>query len=135
VAILGTDIVFAIDSVPAVYGITGDPYLVFATNAFALLGLRALYFVLEGALAKLVHLGHGLSLILAFIGAKLVLHWAHGVWPGVPEIPTLLSLGVIVGILAVVTVTSLVANRRSHTEEDSAGAGEPEAERSAAPLA
>ena len=60
VAILGTDIVFAIDSVPAVYGITGDPYLVFATNAFALLGLRALYFVLEGALAKLVHLGHGL---------------------------------------------------------------------------
>lgn len=113
VAILGTDIVFAIDSVPAVYGITGDPYLVFATNAFALLGLRALYFVLEGALAKLVHLGHGLALILAFIGAKLVLHWAHGVWPGVPEIPTLLSLGVIVGILAVVTATSLLANRRS----------------------
>ncbi|WP_374967726.1 TerC family protein [Terrabacter sp. BE26] len=112
VAILGTDIVFAIDSVPAVYGITGDPYLVFATNAFALLGLRALYFLLEGALAKLVHLGHGLSLILAFIGAKLVLHWAHGVWPSVPEIPTLLSLAVIVGILAVVTLTSLAANRR-----------------------
>ncbi|MFC7597888.1 TerC family protein [Terrabacter sp. GCM10028922] len=107
VAILGTDVVFAIDSVPAVYGITGDPYLVFATNAFALLGLRALYFVLEGALASLVHLGHGLSLILAFIGVKLVLHWAHTVWPSVPEIPTLLSLGVIVGILAVVTVTSL----------------------------
>jgi TerC family integral membrane protein len=118
VAILGTDIVFAIDSVPAVYGITGDPYLVFATNAFALLGLRALYFVLEGALAKLVHLGHGLSLILAFIGVKLVLHWAHGVWPGVPEIPTLLSLGVIVGILAVVTVTSLVSNRRSDGSAD-----------------
>ena len=111
-AILGTDIVFAIDSVPAVYGITGDPYLVFATNAFALLGLRALYFVLEGALASLVHLGHGLSLILAFIGVKLVLHWAHGVWPGVPEIPTLLSLAVIVGILAVVTLTSLLATRR-----------------------
>jgi TerC family integral membrane protein len=118
VAILGTDIVFAIDSVPAVYGITGDPYLVFATNAFALLGLRALYFVLEGALAKLVHLGHGLSLILAFIGVKLVLHWAHGVWPGVPQIPTLLSLGVIVGILAVVTVTSLVSNRRSEGTDD-----------------
>jgi tellurite resistance protein TerC len=118
VAILGTDIVFAIDSVPAVYGITGDPYLVFATNAFALLGLRALYFVLEGALAKLVHLGHGLSLILAFIGVKLVLHWAHGVWPGVPEIPTLLSLGVILGILAVVTGTSLVANRHAETSGD-----------------
>ncbi|NUO92608.1 MAG: TerC/Alx family metal homeostasis membrane protein, partial [Dermatophilaceae bacterium] len=118
VAILGTDIVFAIDSVPAVYGITGDPYLVFATNAFALLGLRALYFVLEGALAKLVHLGHGLALILAFIGVKLVLHWAHGVWPGVPQIPTLLSLGVIIGILAVVTVTSIVANGRDEASVD-----------------
>lgn len=118
VAILGTDIVFAIDSVPAVYGITGDPYLVFATNAFALLGLRALYFVLEGALASLVHLGHGLSLILAFIGVKLVLHWAHTAWPSVPEIPTLLSLGVIVGILAVVTMTSLVANRRQDVARD-----------------
>ena len=117
---------------PAVYGITGDPYLVFATNAFALLGLRALYFVLEGALAKLVHLGHGLSLILAFIGVKLVLHWAHGVWPGVPEIPTLLSLGVILGILAVVTLTSLLANRRAEADA-SAPASEPEDEQSSVP--
>ena len=70
VAILGTDVVFAIDSVPAVYGITGDPYLVFATNAFALLGLRALYFVVEGALGSLRHLGHGLAAILAFIGVE-----------------------------------------------------------------
>ncbi|MDR6861861.1 TerC family protein [Phycicoccus sp. 3266] len=113
VAILGTDIVFAIDSVPAVYGITGDPYLVFATNAFALLGLRALYFVLEGALSKLVHLGYGLAAILGFIGVKLVLHWAHGTWPAVPVVPTLASLGVIVGVLALVTVTSLVASRRA----------------------
>jgi TerC family integral membrane protein len=112
VAILGTDLVFAIDSVPAVFGITGDPYLVFATNAFALLGLRALYFVLEGALSALVHLGYGLSAILGFIGVKLVLHWAHKVWPAVPEIPTLASLGVIVGILATVTATSLWARRR-----------------------
>jgi TerC family integral membrane protein len=111
VAVLATDIVFAVDSVPAVYGITGDPYLVFATNAFALLGLRALYFVLEGALSKLVHLGYGLAAILAFIGAKLVLHWAHLRWPSVPEIPTLLSLGVIVGVLAVTTLTSLRASR------------------------
>ena len=88
VAILGTDIVFAVDSVPAVYGITGDPYLVFATNAFALLGLRALYFVLEGALSSLVHLGYGLAAILGFIGVKLVLHWAHGIWPRTPEVPT-----------------------------------------------
>ncbi len=110
-AILGTDLVFAVDSVPAVYGITGDPYLVFVTNAFALLGLRALYFVLEGMLGKLRHLGYGLAAILVLIGAKLVLHWAHGVWPQVPTIPTLASLVVIVVILAVVTVTSLVANR------------------------
>lgn len=119
-AILGTDLVFAIDSVPAVYGITGDPYLVFATNAFALLGLRALYFVLEGALAKLVHLGFGLAAILAFIGAKLVLHWAHGVWSGVPTVPTLASLGVILAILATVTVTSLVTTRRREAEADAA---------------
>ncbi|WP_345400148.1 TerC family protein [Nonomuraea salmonea] len=112
VAILATDIVFAVDSVPAVYGVTEDPFLVFATNAFALLGLRALYFVLQGVLAKLRHLNHGLAVILAFIGVKLILHWAHGVWPGVPEIPTPLSLGVIVCVLATVTATSLLANRR-----------------------
>jgi len=111
VAILGTDVVFAIDSVPAVYGITGDPYLVFATNAFALLGLRALYFLLAGALSRLVYLGYGLAAILGLIGAKLVLHWAHTVWPAVPTIPTLLSLGLIVGILAVVTVLSLTSTR------------------------
>jgi TerC family integral membrane protein len=112
-SVLATDVVFAVDSVPAVYGITGDPYLVFATNAFALLGLRALYFLLAGALSRLVHLGYGLAAILAVIGAKLVLHWAHGIWPATPQIPTLLSLGVIVGILMLVTVTSLVATRRS----------------------
>ncbi|PKQ30627.1 MAG: tellurium resistance protein TerC [Actinobacteria bacterium HGW-Actinobacteria-2] len=112
VAILGTDVVFAVDSVPAVYGITGDPFLVFATNAFALLGLRALYFVLAGALGALVHLGYGLAAILAFIGVKLVLHWAHGIWAWVPTVPTLASLGVIVAILAVVITTSLIATRR-----------------------
>jgi TerC family integral membrane protein len=112
VAVLATDVVFAVDSVPAVYGITGDPFLVFATNAFALLGLRSLYFVLQGALDTLVHLGFGLAAILAFIGAKLVLHWAHLVWPSVPEIPTLASLVVIVGILVVTTLTSLRAARR-----------------------
>ena len=112
VVVFATDIVFAIDSVPAVYGITGDPYLVFATNAFALLGMRALYFVLEAALSKLVHLGFGLAAILGFIGVKLVLHWAHLLWPAVPDIPTLASLAVIVGILVTVTVTSLVASHR-----------------------
>ncbi len=115
-AVFATDIVFAVDSVPAVYGITGDPFLVFATNAFALLGLRALYFVLQGALSKLVHLGYGLAAILAFIGVKLVLHWAHGIWTSVPEIPTLASLFVIVAILALVTVTSLRASARNERE-------------------
>ena len=112
VAVFATDIVFAVDSVPAVYGITGDPFLVFATNAFALLGLRALYFVLEGALSKLVYLGYGLAVILGFIGVKLALHWGHEHWPWVPEIPTLLSLAVIVVVLTVTTVTSLAASRR-----------------------
>ncbi|TDB71392.1 TerC/Alx family metal homeostasis membrane protein [Micromonospora sp. KC721] len=113
VAVLATDMVFAIDSVPAVYGITEDPYLVFATNAFALLGLRALYFVLHAALSRLVHLTYGLAVILAFIGVKLALHWAHGIWSGVPEIPTELSLLVIIAVLTIVTVTSLRATRRA----------------------
>jgi TerC family integral membrane protein len=112
VAVLATDLVFAVDSVPAVYGITGDPYLVFVTNACALLGLRALYFVLEGVLGKLVHLGYGLAAILAFIGVKLALHWGHLQWAAVPEIPTLVSLVVVVGILAVTTTTSLAATRQ-----------------------
>ncbi|WP_323792710.1 TerC/Alx family metal homeostasis membrane protein [Nocardioides sp.] len=113
IAVFATDIVFAIDSVPAVYGITGDPYLVFATNAFALLGLRALYFVLRGALAELVHLSYGLAAILGFIGVKLALHWGHLQWDAVPEIPTLTSLGVIVGVLALTVTTSLISARRT----------------------
>ncbi|MGW5108681.1 TerC/Alx family metal homeostasis membrane protein [Nocardia sp. NPDC004123] len=118
-AVMATDIVFAVDSVPAVYGVTGDPFLVFATNAFALLGLRALYFVLHAALSLLVHLAYGLAAILAFIGVKLVLHWAHGIWSGVPQIPTAASLLVIVAVLATVTFTSLRSTRgdKGHAEE------------------
>ncbi|MEU4691572.1 TerC/Alx family metal homeostasis membrane protein [Actinoplanes sp. NPDC023714] len=112
VAVFVTDLVFAVDSVPAVYGVTEDPYIVFATNMFALLGLRALYFVLRNVLGKLRHLDYGLAVILAFIGVKLVLHWAHKLWPSVPDIPTELSLVVIAVTLLTVTVTSLVANRR-----------------------
>jgi tellurite resistance protein TerC len=118
VAVFATDIVFAVDSVPAVYGITGDPFLVFATNAFALLGLRALYFVLAGALSKLRHLGYGLATILAFIGVKLALHWGHLQWTSVPEIPTLWSLAVIVVVLTVTVATSLVADRRASDAEE-----------------
>ncbi|MEV4103441.1 TerC/Alx family metal homeostasis membrane protein [Nonomuraea sp. NPDC049649] len=121
VAVFATDIVFAVDSVPAVYGVTEDPFLVFATNAFALLGLRALYFVLQGALSRLRYLNHGLALILAFIGVKLVLHWAHGIWTWVPEIPTLASLGVIVMVLLTVTLTSVRANHRDQRQARPAG--------------
>lgn len=125
VAVFATDIVFAVDSVPAVYGVTEDPFLVFATNVFALLGLRALYFVLLGVLTKLRHLNHGLGVILAFIGIKLVLHWAHGVWAWVPEIPTLISLGVIVAVLITVTITSVYANRRDANPASSPAEREP----------
>ena len=121
VSVFATDVVFAVDSVPAVYGVTSDPYLVFATNAFALLGLRALYFLLAGLLGRLIHLSYGLATILGFIGIKLVLHWAHQVWPALPEVPTLLSLGVIIGVLALVTVTSLLATRGRPTERGAGG--------------
>lgn len=107
IVVFAVDIVFAVDSVPAVYGITEDPYLVFATNAFALLGLRALYFVLDTLLSKLHHLNYGLAVILAFIGAKLALHWAHLTWPSVPEVPTMVSLIVILCTLSLVTITSI----------------------------
>jgi tellurite resistance protein TerC len=126
VAVLATDVVFAVDSVPAVYGITGDPYLVFVTNAFALLGLRALYFVLEGALGALQHLSYGLAAILGFIGFKLVLHWAHLVWPSVPDVPTLMSLFVILGILGVTIATSLWANKRQGRQGVDTPDDEPE---------
>ena len=76
-AIGGTDILFALDSIPAVFGVTQEAFIVFAANAFALLGLRALYFLVTGLLDRLVYLSTGLSMILAFIGVKLVLHWGH----------------------------------------------------------
>ena len=123
VAVLATDVVFAVDSVPAVYGITGDPYLVFVTNAFALLGLRALYFVLHGALGRLAYLDYGLAVVLGFVGVKLALHWAHGVWPAVPDIPTALSLAVILVILVVTVVASLRRNRTRRRKRRRAPAG------------
>ncbi len=113
VAIGGIDLLFALDSIPAVFGVTQEPYIVFAANAFALLGLRALFFLVKGLLDRLVYLSTGLALILGFIGVKLILHWLHeDISPAVPEIPTSLSLGVIVVVLTVVTVASLVKTRR-----------------------
>ena len=112
VAIGGIDLLFALDSIPAVFGVTQEAYIVFAANAFALLGLRALFFLVKGLLDRLVYLSTGLSLILAFIGVKLILHWLHvDISASVPEIPTPVSLGVILVILVVVTVASLVKTR------------------------
>ncbi len=122
IAIGSIDLLFALDSIPAVFGITSEAYIVFTANAFALLGLRALFFLVKGLLDRLVYLSTGLSIILAFIGVKLILHWLHvDVSAAVPEIPTLVSLGVILVILAVVVVASLVKTRRDPSERAHAG--------------
>lgn len=114
------DLLFALDSIPAIYGLTEQPYLVFTANAFALMGLRQLYFLIGGLLDRLVYLSYGLSAILAFIGVKLVLHALHentlpfvngGRHVEVPEISTPVSLSVIVGILFIATVASLIETR------------------------
>jgi tellurite resistance protein TerC len=120
VALGTTDVVFALDSIPAIFGLTQEPYLVFTANVFALMGLRQLYFLLGGLLSRLVYLSLGLSFILAFIGAKLVLealyentlpfiNGGHGV--PVPTVPLWLSLGVIVTTLLVTIGASLVRAR------------------------
>jgi tellurite resistance protein TerC len=121
VAIGGTDILFALDSIPAVFGVTEEPFVVFAANAFALLGLRALFFLVSGLLDRLVYLSTGLALILAFIGVKLILHWGHTVSDAVPEISTNVSLVVIVVVLAVTTVASLLKVRRDPSAVAHAG--------------
>ncbi len=113
IAIGSIDLLFALDSIPAVFGVTREAYIVFAANAFALLGLRALFFLVKDLLDRLVYLSTGLALILAFIGVKLILHWLHeDISASVPEIPTLTSLAVILVVLAVVTVASLIKTRQ-----------------------
>ena len=113
VALGTTDVMFALDSIPAIYGLTQEPYIVFTANVFALMGLRQLYFLLGGMLKKLVYLPIGLSVLLTFIGAKLVLHACHHYgWDAKlgfsVEIPTSISLIVIVAILAVTALASVV---------------------------
>jgi tellurite resistance protein TerC len=112
VAIGTTDFLFALDSIPAVYGVTTHPYIVLAANVFALLGLRPLFFLVSGLLDRLVYLSMGLSVILTFIGVKLVLHFAHLQHDSIPEISTGASLAVIVVVLAVTTIASLARVRR-----------------------
>ena len=118
VAIGGTDILFALDSIPAIFGLTQNVYIVFTATAFSLMGLRQLYFLIDGLLDRLIYLSYGLAAILAFIGVKLVLHALHennlpfingGEPVKVVEISTDLSLGVIIGVLAVTVLASLVS--------------------------
>jgi tellurite resistance protein TerC len=121
VAIASTDVMFALDSIPAVFGVTEEAFIVFSANAFALLGLRALYFLVSGLLDRLVYLSTGLSLILAFIGVKLVLHYLHDLDDGFPEISIGVSLATIVTVLAVTTAASLIKVRRDPTARAHAG--------------
>jgi tellurite resistance protein TerC len=116
IALGSTDLLFALDSIPAIYGLTQEPYLVFTANVFALMGLRQLYFLIGGLLKRLVYLSLGLSVILAFIGVKLVLHALHHYhladWaPFQGEIPIWLSLAVIIVTLTVTTIASLIKSR------------------------
>jgi tellurite resistance protein TerC len=121
IAIASTDLLFALDSIPATFGVTSEPFLVFAANAFALLGLRALYFLLKGLLDKLIYLSLGLSIILMFIGVKLIFTYLHETWSEVPKIPTLFSLAVIGVILTVSTVASLIKSKKDPTAHAHAG--------------
>lgn len=122
VAIGSTDLLFALDSIPAVFGVTEEPYIVFCANAFALLGLRALYFLVTGLLDRLVYLSTGLALILGLIGFKLILHWAHeDIDSSVPELETGTSLIVIAGILTAVTIASVLKVRRDPEARAHAG--------------
>ena len=121
ISIGATDLLFALDSIPATFGVTSEAFLVFAANAFALLGLRALYFLLKGLLDKLIYLSLGLSIILIFIGIKLVLTFVHEIYTEVPKIPTLWSLGVIALILIISTVASLMKSKRDPEAKAHAG--------------
>ncbi|MBK0869327.1 MAG: TerC family protein [Saccharopolyspora sp.] len=119
VAIGSADLLFAVDSIPAIFGITQDPFLVFTANAFALMGLRQLYFLLGGLVDRLVYLNVGLSVILGFIGIKLVLHAFHEyhLVPTWLEINNWMSLGVIVVVLVITTVASLAKSRKDEEEQ------------------
>jgi tellurite resistance protein TerC len=124
VAVGTTDLLFALDSIPAIFGLTKDPYIVFTANAFALMGLRQLYFLLGDFLNRLVYLSKGLAIVLGFIGIKLIIEALHGLGIhkiGVVEIPTVsltVSLGVIIASLA---VTSLISLTRAPQDEQKDG--------------
>jgi len=111
-----TDLVFALDSIPAIFGITTKKFIVFTSNVFAILGLRSLYFVLAGAIEYFRFLKYGLSIVLVFIGVKMLIEYWH------IKIPTLLSLGIVAGIILASAVFSVIAGRREHAKHpDAAG--------------
>ena len=121
IAIGTTDVLFALDSIPAIFGVTQEVYIVFAANAFALLGLRALFFLVTGLLDRLVYLSTGLAIILGYIGVKLILHWAHKLDESIPEISTTYSLIFIALVLTVTTVASIIKVRRDPDARAHAG--------------
>jgi tellurite resistance protein TerC len=121
IAIGTTDVLFALDSIPAVYGVTQNGWIVLAANVFALLGLRALFFLVSGLLDRLVYLSTGLSVILLLIGAKLILHFGHEQHHSIPELSTGLSLLVIAVVLSVTTAASLLRVRRDPSVRAHAG--------------
>ena len=121
IAIGSTDLLFALDSIPATFGVTSQTFLVFTANAFALLGLRALYFLIKGLLDKLIYLSLGLSFILIFIGIKLMLTYAHEIFDNVPKIPTPVSLAVIATILVIATIASLIKSKANPEMKAHAG--------------
>ncbi|TDE07417.1 TerC family protein [Jiangella asiatica] len=132
-SIASADLLFAVDSIPAIFGLTQEAFIVFTANIFALMGLRQLYFLIGGLLERLVYLSAGLAVILAFIGVKLVLHALHennlpfinGGEPmhGIPEVPIWLSLAVIVGTLLVTTAASLLKSRSDERKAEAVGGG------------
>lgn len=113
IAIGTTDLLFALDSIPAILGLTNEPYLVLASNAFALMGLRQLFFIVQGLIDRLIFLSRGLAVVLAFIGVKLILEALHELWfPALPTVSTATSLLVILGVLLTTAFASLAVSRR-----------------------
>ena len=123
VAIAVTDLIFALDSIPAIFGLTKDPYIVFTANAFALMGLRQLYFLIGGLMSRLIYLTKGLSIVLGFIGIKLIIEAFHGVGihdlfgVHIPEISLPFSLTFIIGTLTITAIASLVVSSKSKVAE------------------
>ncbi len=129
VTMVGADAVFGLDSIPAVYGVSDEPLVVFGANAFALLGLRPLFFLVAGLVRRLVYLPLGMAAVLAFIGVKLILHTAHAELAAIPTISTPVSLAVIIAVLGAAIVASLLHTRPDQMRSRPHSTGAPEAAR------